>query len=268
VPASATLMDIIRWGARRVSNVSDSPAHLPSTVPAKNHDNDDDDDDDDGKDKDDKNIDNKGTPFVPSWKLVASRCKKAKQPRADVKQKDKEDTEEEKDGEETEEEKDDDSKGDDDKDTEEGEDVDFRNEDEEEDEEEEESVADAADEDFVPDADDDKAQNVAAASAHHLIPTAKKQRKSSIVNLHTNGPDPPKFNLLHKAQQAVATAAPGFGEALDRRAILPQMMHLCQHCLAKPKDSFFISAGAHIQVISQACGLTTKAMLKMRGCFF
>jgi hypothetical protein len=39
------------------------------------------------------------------------------------------------------------------------------------------------------------------------------------------------------------------------------MMCLCQHCLAKPKDSFF-------QVIFQACGLSTKAMLNMRGRVF
>jgi hypothetical protein len=45
-------------------------------------------------------------------------------------------------------------------------------------------------------------------------------------------------------------------------------MCLCQNCLAKPKDSFFISASVHIQVISHACGLTTKDMLKMRGWFF
>jgi hypothetical protein len=46
------------------------------------------------------------------------------------------------------------------------------------------------------------------------------------------------------------------------------LMCLYQNCLAKPKDSFFISASVHIQVISHACGLTTKDMLKMRRWFF
>jgi hypothetical protein len=86
--------------------------------------------------------------------------------------------------------------------------------------------------------------------------------------LYTNGLDPPKFNLLHKAQQPVSADAPGFREAMDGFVVPPQLMHLYQNCLAKPKDSFFISASVHIQVISHACGLTTKDMLKMRGWVF
>jgi hypothetical protein len=119
-----------------------------------------------------------------------------------------------------------------------------------------------------PIADDDQGQKTATSSAPHLIPTTKKQGKSSVVNLHTNGLDSPKFNLLHKAQQPVSADAPGFREAMDGFVVPPQLMHLYQNCLAKPKDSFFISASVHIQVISHACGLTTKDMLKMRGWIF
>jgi len=74
--------------------------------------------------------------------------------------------------------------------------------------------------------------------------------------LYTNGLDLPKYNQLHKAQQPVAADAPGFREALELFIIPAEMMFLYQHCLAKPKESFFISATAHIQVISKACGLS------------
>ena len=80
--------------------------------------------------------------------------------------------------------------------------------------------------------------------------------------------DPPKYNLEHEAHKPVAADAPGFREALDNITIPTEMMFLYQHCLAKPKDSFFISATAHIQVISKVCGLTTKEMIQMRGWVF
>jgi hypothetical protein len=75
--------------------------------------------------------------------------------------------------------------------------------------------------DDVDNEEDDVAENVATASAHRHIPTTKKQRKSSVANLYTNGLDPPKYNLLHKAQQPVAANAPGFREALESITIPP-----------------------------------------------
>ena len=126
------------------------------------------------------------------------------------------------------------------------------------------------DEDYIPaeDPDNNELKKVATASAHHLIPTTEKQRTSSLVNLYTNGLDLPKYNQLHKAQQPVAADAPGFREALENIVIPAEMMFLYQHCLAKPKESFFISATAHIQVISKACGLSPQEMIKMRGWVF
>ncbi len=88
---------------------------------------------------------------------------------------------------------------------------------------------------------------------------------SSLRNLYTNGLDLPQYNLLHKAQQPVSANAPGFSEALENFAVPPQMMFLYNSVLEKPKESFFISAIAHIQVISLACGLTSEEMIKMRG---
>jgi hypothetical protein len=156
--------------------------------------------------------------------------------------------------------------------------------------EEEDTEDDVDDEEYenddVDNEEDDVAENVATASAttkkqikssiatlakasaHRHIPITKNQRKSSVANLYTNGLDPPKYNLLHKAQQPVAANAPGFREALESITIPPQMMFLYQTCLAKPKESFFISAIAHIQVISKACGLSTEEMIKMRGWVF
>ncbi len=66
----------------------------------------------------------------------------------------------------------------------------------------------------------------------------------------------------------MAADAPGFRQALENIIIPAEMMFLYHHCLAKPKESFFISAIAHIQVISRACGLTTKEIIKMRGWVF
>jgi hypothetical protein len=66
----------------------------------------------------------------------------------------------------------------------------------------------------------------------------------------------------------VSADAPGFCEAMDGFVVPSQLKYLYQNCLAKPKDCFFISASVHIQVISHACGLTTKDMLKMRGWVF
>jgi hypothetical protein len=106
------------------------------------------------------------------------------------------------------------------------------------------------------------------ARAPRLIPTTKKERISSVVNLYTNGLDPPNYNRLHKAQQSVAADALGFREALENIVIPPEMIFLYQHCLAKPKESFFILAIAHIQVISKVCGLTTKEMIQIRGWVF
>jgi hypothetical protein len=74
--------------------------------------------------------------------------------------------------------------------------------------------------------------------------------------------------ILTLSPQPVSADAPGFCEAMDVFVVPPQSMRLYQNCLAKPKDSFFISASVHIQVISHACGLTTKDMLKMRGWVF
>jgi hypothetical protein len=125
-------------------------------------------------------------------------------------------------------------------------------------------------ESYTPDgdSDDDEGQKVATASAHRLIPTTAKQRTSSVSNLYTNGLDAPKYNKLHKAQQPVAVDAPGFREALENIVIPQEMMFLYQTCLAQPKESFFISAIAHIQVIAKACGLSTQEMIMMRGWVF
>jgi hypothetical protein len=188
-------------------------------------------------DEDDEDDDNKGRAYaVPSWELVARSWSVKKANKKEQVSEELEDMEEA---------------------------VEFPN------QEEEDIVPEESDPDFVlPTADDDQGQKAATASAPHLIPTKKKQRKYSVVNLDTNGLDPPKFNPLHKAQQPVSADAPGFREAMDVFVVPPQLMSLCQNCLAKPKDSFFISASVHIQVISHACGLTTKDMLKMRGWFF
>jgi hypothetical protein len=123
---------------------------------------------------------------------------------------------------------------------------------------------------YVPngDSDNDEGQKMATASAPRLIPTTAKQRTSSVVNLYTNGLDAPKYNQLHKAQQPVAADAPGSREALENIVIPQEMIFLYQNCLAQPKESFFISATAHIQVISKACGLSTQEMIKMRGWVF
>ncbi len=103
------------------------------------------------------------------------------------------------------------------------------------------------------------------ARASCLIPATKKERMSSVISLYTNGLDLPNYNRLHKAQQPVAADAPGFRQASENIVIPLQMMLLYQHCLEKPKESFFISALAHIQVILKVCGLTTKEMIQMRG---
>jgi hypothetical protein len=119
------------------------------------------------------------------------------------------------------------------------------------------------------DSDDDEGQKkVATASAHRLIPTTAKQRTSSVANLYTNGLDAPKYNQLHKAQQPVAADAPGFREALQNIVIPQEMMILYQTCVTQPKESFFLSALAHIQVISKACGLSTQEMIQIRGWVF
>ena len=93
------------------------------------------------------------------------------------------------------------------------------------------------DEEFKP----EEVTNVAKASGHRLIPVDTKQRRSSVLNLYANALDPRKYNLMHKAQQPVAADAPGFREAAEKIKIPAQMMILYQHCLQKPKDSFFIS---------------------------
>jgi hypothetical protein len=231
VPASSALLAIVRRReeAEGVSNVLDSLGCLPPQ-PASGL--------DDEHDEDDVDDDNKGRASgVPSWKLVARSWSEKKANKKEQVSEEQEDMEEV---------------------------VEFPNQ-----EEEEDNVSEESDPDFVPPvADDDQGQKAAIASAPHLIPTKKKQRKSSVVNLYTNGLDPPKFNLLHKAQQPVSADAPGFREAMDGFVVPPQLMYLYQNCLAKPKDSFFISASVHIHVISHACGLTTKDMLKMRGWFF
>jgi hypothetical protein len=86
--------------------------------------------------------------------------------------------------------------------------------------------------------------------------------------LHTNGLDLPKHNRLHKVQHPVTPDAPGFLEALDALVIPPALKQLCNNCLTPTKPAFFISATAHLNVISQACGLTTEEMIKMRGWVF
>jgi hypothetical protein len=124
------------------------------------------------------------------------------------------------------------------------------------------------DDDYKEDMDADETPLVAKTSARNHIPTTKKQRRSSLLNLYTNALDPPKYNLLHKAQQPVAADAPGFREASEKIIIPSEMMLLYQHFLAKPKESFFISAMAHINIISKVCGLSMQEMIKMRGWVF
>jgi hypothetical protein len=172
VPASSTLLAIVRRReeAHCVSNVFDSLGRLPTTLASGLNL---DDDEDDDHDEDDEDDDNKGrASAVPSWQLVAKSWSEKKANKKEQVSEEPEDTEEV---------------------------VEFPN---KEKEEEEDIVSQESDPDFVPPiADDDQGQKAATARAPHLIPTTKKQRKSSVVNLHTNGLDPPKFNLLHKAQQ-------------------------------------------------------------------
>jgi hypothetical protein len=46
-------------------------------------------------------------------------------------------------------------------------------------------------------------KRVAGKQRRRLIPTTAKERKSSVLNLYTNGLDRPEFNKNHKAQQPV-----------------------------------------------------------------
>jgi hypothetical protein len=62
--------------------------------------------------------------------------------------------------------------------------------------------------------------------------------------------------------------AHGFLQASDALVILPTLKHLCNNCLTQTKEAFFISATAHVNVISQVCSLTTEEMIKMRGWAF
>jgi hypothetical protein len=66
----------------------------------------------------------------------------------------------------------------------------------------------------------------------------------------------------------VAANAPGFIEASETVAIQPQLTGLCQSCLTKIKHSFFIATTAHIDAISQVCGLSTEEMIKMKRWLF
>jgi hypothetical protein len=116
--------------------------------------------------------------------------------------------------------------------------------------------------------DHNQLQIVTKPTAHRHIPTTIKERRTSLINLYMNGLDLPKYNLLHKAQQSVDADAPGFSEALKNIVIPAKLMYLYQNCLVKPKESFFIAAIAHIQVISEACGLSAEDMIKMRGWVF
>jgi hypothetical protein len=188
LPASSALLAIVRRReeAQRVSNVLDSLGRLPAPLASGL------DDEHDEDDVDDEDDDNKGrASAVPSWELVTRSWSEKKAIKKEQVSEEPEDMEEV---------------------------VEFPN----QEEEEEDNVSEESDPDFVPPtADDDQGQKAAIASAPHLIPTKKKQRKSSVVNLHTNGLDPPKFNLLHKAQQPVSADAPGFREAMDGFVVPP-----------------------------------------------
>ena len=104
--------------------------------------------------------------------------------------------------------------------------------------------------------------------AKRLIPTKKQQRTSSTLNLYTNGLDLPKFNKMHKAQHAVSTDAPGFKQALDELVIPRTMLLLYTNCLDRPKESFYLSATSHIQIIAQCCGVSVPDLIRMRGWVF
>jgi hypothetical protein len=47
-----------------------------------------------------------------------------------------------------------------------------------------------------------------------FIPLKTKQRRSSILNLYTNGLGSPQFNKMHKAQYPVPNTDPKFAEVL------------------------------------------------------
>jgi hypothetical protein len=207
----------------RVSNVLDSLGRLPTTLASGL------DDEDDEDDQDDEDDDNKGrASAVPSWELVARSWSEKKANKKEQVSEELEDMEEV---------------------------VEFPNQEDEEEEEEEDIVSEESDPDFVPPtAHDDQGQKAATASAPHLIPTTKKQRKSSVVNLHTNGLDPPKINLLHKAQQPVSADAPGFREAMDVFVVPLQLMCLYQIVLRNPRIPFlfqrvFISRSFLMRVV-------------------
>jgi hypothetical protein len=124
-------------------------------------------------------------------------------------------------------------------------------------------------EDCTPAEDSDHSVRiVAAASACRLIPISDKQRRSSVLQLAAQHQctQPAKCSRLHKAQQPVAANAPGFLEASETVDIPPELTCLCQNYLAKIKHSFFIAATAHIDAISQVCGLSTEEMIELKGC--
>jgi hypothetical protein len=109
---------------------------------------------------------------------------------------------------------------------------------------------------------------MAAVRNRHLIPQPGKGNRSSVVNLYTNGLDPPERSRNHKAQQPVAMDAPGFREALQTVTIPPTMLLLYQQSLGRPRDSFFMSAAGHIKVIATACTMSPYELIKMRGWVF
>jgi hypothetical protein len=89
------------------------------------------------------------------------------------------------------------------------------------------------------------------------IPTQLKQRTSSVARLYTNGIDVPLYGKLHKAQHPVSAETPEFSEVLKIISITPPQLLLFQRFIDKSKDSFFMLATAHVQVVATAaCNLT------------
>ena len=106
------------------------------------------------------------------------------------------------------------------------------------DDDDEDDCADDSDND--PTFTDDHDNQSTTASAHRHIPTKEKQRRSSVVQIYTNGLDPPQYNRLHKAQQPVAADAPGFLEA-SCSLIIPKEMMFLTNIVLPNRGSLFSS---------------------------
>jgi hypothetical protein len=73
---------------------------------------------------------------------------------------------------------------------------------------------------------------------------------------------------MHKAQYPVPNTDPKFAEVLKNISITLSQLLLFQHSSNTPKDSFFMLASAHIQVIASACNLTLEQIIKIRDWVF